>query len=95
MLPSDFAFPEQVDDLLNLCGETERTTVDRSNNGGVPERTLHILSEEIENTSRKTPEQYPFEKFHNPMTTYMREVSSISLLNRDEEVEIAKTHRRG
>jgi RNA polymerase primary sigma factor len=95
MLPSDFAFPEQVDDLLNMCGEIERTTVDGSNNGGMHEPRVNRISEEIESTSSEKPEKYPFEKFSSPMTTYMREVSSISLLNRAEEVEIAKRIEEG
>ena len=95
MLPSDFAFPEQVDDLLNMCREIERTTVDGSNNGGMHERKVNRISEEIENASDEKREIYPFEKLSDPMTTYMREVSGISLLNRTEEVEIAKRIEEG
>ena len=34
--------------------------------------------------------QTPFEKFNDPVRMYLREMGSVSLLNREEEVEIAK-----
>jgi RNA polymerase primary sigma factor len=89
ILPSEGVLPEQIDARMIRCEEAAVDIVDGTQKGPAGDRTLHKMSEEIESEPEGKTEHQPFEKFNDPITTYMREVSSLSLLNRDEEVAVA------
>jgi RNA polymerase primary sigma factor len=89
ILPSEVVSPEQIDALMIRSEEAEVDIVDGTQKGTAGDRTFHKMSEEIESEPEGKTEHQPFEKFKDPITTYMREVSSLSLLNRDEEVAVA------
>jgi len=89
VLPSEGVSPEQIDALMIRCEEAEVDIVDGTQKGTAGDRTFHKMSEEIESEPEGKTEHQPFEKFNDPITSYMREVSSLSLLNRDEEVAVA------
>ena len=95
ILPSDVVSPEQVDDLMIMHEQVDREIVDGTQKVRKTNRTVHKIPEEIKNESEEKTEHHPFGKFSDPITTYMREVSSLSLLNRDEEVEVAKRIAEG
>ena len=49
----------------------------------------------LEGGSEEESEQVSFDKFNDPVRMYLREMGSESLLNREEEVEIAKRIEAG
>jgi RNA polymerase primary sigma factor len=51
--------------------------------------------EEVETETEEKIEQVNFKKFNDPAMIYMREMGSFSLLNREEEIEIAKRIEEG
>ncbi len=51
--------------------------------------------EEVETETEEKIEQVNFKKFTDPVMVYMREMGSFSLLNREEEIEIAKRIEEG
>ncbi|MBW1853737.1 MAG: RNA polymerase sigma factor RpoD, partial [Deltaproteobacteria bacterium] len=97
ILPSDVVSPEQIDDLMIMFGEmdieivegTQKVKIPKRKTSKVPVGTKRATKAEAE------PEQAPFEKLNDPVRMYLREMGSVSLLNRDEEVEIAKRIEEG
>ena len=95
ILPSDVVSPEQIDDLMIMFGEMDIEIVDGSQKVRIPKRKLQKTPEEIEGEAEEELEQIPFERLNDPVRMYLREMGSVSLLNRDEEVEIAKRIEEG
>ena len=95
ILPSDVVSPEQIDDLMIMFGEMDIEIVDGSQKVRIPKRKLQKTPEEIEGGAEEELEQIPFERLNDPVRMYLREMGSVSLLNRDEEVEIAKRIEEG
>jgi RNA polymerase primary sigma factor len=95
IVPSDVVSPEKIDDLMVMCEEADGDIVDGPQKVRKSDRTFHKIPEEIENESEEKPEHHAFEKFSDSITTYMREISSLPLLNRDEELEVAKRIAEG
>ena len=95
ILPSDTVSPEQIDDLMIMFGEMDIEIVEGARKVRIPESKLQKTSEEIGTEAEEEPEQISFEKFNDLVRMYLREMGSVSLLNRDEEVEIAKRIEEG
>jgi len=95
ILPSDVVSPEQIDDLMIMFGEMDIEIVDGTQKVKIPKRKLNKIPEETEGEAEGEVEQVPFEKLNDPVRMYLREMGSVSLLNRDEEVEIAKRIEEG
>ena len=98
ILPSDVVSPEQIDDLLIMLGEIDIEIVDETHKVKISKRKPQILSKKVEveaEEEKEESEKVPFEKFNDPARIYMREMASVSLLSREEEVVIAKRIEEG
>jgi len=95
ILPSDIFSPEQIDDMMIMFGEMDIEIVEGIQKVRIPKRKLQKIPEEVEAETEEGIEKAPFEKFNDPARIYLREMSSVSLLNREEEVEIAKRIEEG
>lgn len=86
-LPPDFVSPEQIDDLIVSLGERSIGVVDAvpGGQGGSKLEEVEILPSEEE----LQPETGGGAAVDLPQK-YLREMGSVPLLNREEEVEIAK-----
>jgi len=93
ILPSDFVSPDQLDDLMIMFGEMDIEIVDGGQKVRIPKRKLHKITGEVE--GEEELDQVPFERINDPVRMYLREMGSVSLLNREEEVEIAKRIEEG
>jgi len=94
-LPSDIFSPEQIDDMMVMFGEMDIEIVEGIQKVKIPKRKLQELPKKVEAEEEEESEKVPFEKFIDPARIYMREMASLSLLNREEEVEIAKRIEAG
>ena len=95
MLPSDIVSPDQIDDLMIMFGEMDIEIVEGVQKVKLFKRKVQKSTEEAEGESEEEIDQVPFEKFNDPVRMYLREMGSVSLLNREEEVEIAKRIEEG
>jgi RNA polymerase primary sigma factor len=95
ILPSDVVSPEQIDDLMIMFGEMDIEIVEGTQKVKIPKRKTSKVPVRTERTTEAEPERAPFEKLNDPVRMYLREMGSVSLLNRDEEVEIAKRIEEG
>jgi len=94
-LYSDIFSPEQIDDLLIMLGEMDIEIVDGTQKVKIPKRKLQELPKKVEAEEKEESKKVPFERFNDPARIYLQEMSSLSLLNREEEVEIAKRIETG
>jgi len=90
VLPSEVVSPDQIDDLMIMFGEMDIEIVEGTQKVKLPKHKIQKTSEEDEEESEEPINQTAFEKFNDPVRMYLREMGSVSLLNREEEVEIAK-----
>ena len=95
VLPSDVVSPDQIDDLMIMFGEMDIEIVEGSQKVKLFKRKVQKPTGESEEESEEDLNQAPFEKFNDPVRMYLREMGSVSLLNREEEVEIAKRIEEG
>ena len=92
ILPSDIVSEEQIDDLMVMFDEMDIEIVDAVQKGKVPKEKISEL-EEQENGIEL--EEEPYGRSNDPVRMYLSEMGSVSLLTREEEVEIAKRIEEG
>jgi RNA polymerase primary sigma factor len=90
VLPSEVVSPDQIDDLMIKFGEMDIEIVEGTQKVKLFKSKVQKTTERDEDESGGPVNQTPFEKFNDPVRMYLREMGSVSLLNREEEVEIAK-----
>jgi len=90
VLPSEVVSPDQIDDLMIMFGEMDIEIVEGTQKVKLFKSKVQKTTERDEGESGGPINQTPFEKFNDPVRMYLREMGSVSLLNREEEVEIAK-----
>jgi RNA polymerase primary sigma factor len=90
VLPSEVVSPDQIDDLMIMFGEMDIEIVEGTQKVKLSKRKIQKVSGQDEEESEEQVNHTPFEKFNDPVRMYLREMGSVSLLNREEEVEIAK-----
>jgi RNA polymerase primary sigma factor len=95
ILPSDIFSPKQIDDMMIIFGDMDIEIVEGIQKVRTPKRKLQKIPEEVKAETEEGLEKVPFEKFNDPAIIYLREMASVSLLNRDEEIEIAKRIEEG
>ena len=95
VLPSEVVSPDQIDDLMIMFGEMDIEIVEGAQKVKIFKPKIPKTSEQDEEESEEQIKQAPFEKFNDPVRMYLREMGSVSLLNREEEVEIAKRIEAG
>jgi RNA polymerase primary sigma factor len=95
ILPSDIFSPEQIDNMMVMFGEMDIEIVEGIQKVRIPKRKLKKIPEEVKSETEEGLEKVSFEKSNDPAIIYLREMASVSLLNRDEEIEIAKRIEEG
>ena len=95
VLPSDRLSTAQIDDCMIMLGEMDIEIVEGNQKVKLVKCTIQKNQEEAEGESEEESEQVSFDKFNDPVRMYLREMGSESLLNREEEVEIAKRIEAG
>ena len=95
VLPSEVVSPDQIDDLMIMFGEMDIEIVEGTQKVKLFKPKIRKTSPGNEEASEQELTQVPFEKFNDPVRMYLREMGSVSLLNREEEVEIAKRIEAG
>ncbi|HUT84550.1 MAG TPA: RNA polymerase sigma factor region1.1 domain-containing protein, partial [Thermodesulfobacteriota bacterium] len=93
ILPSDIVSPDQIDDLMMTFGEMDIEIVDATQKVKLnKQRTAKVQKEEEEEADI---DRDLFGKLNDPVRMYLRDMGSVSLLTREEEVEIAKRIEKG
>ncbi len=95
ILPSEIFSPEQIDKLMIMFVEMGIEIIDGVQKAIISKPKLQKTLEEVETETEEKIEQVNFKKFNDPAMIYMREMGSFSLLNREEEIEIAKRIEEG
>jgi len=93
ILPPDIVSPDQIDELMMMFGEMDIEIVDSSQNVKLVKQKVDKLEEPEEEVSLL--EKDLFGKVNDPVRMYLKEMGSVSLLSREEEVEIAKRIEEG
>ena len=97
MLPSDIVSSDQIDEIIMLFGEKNIDIIDTDKGEKIilkktVEETAEAKEEEEEELLTVLPSGA---RTGDPVKMYLREMGLVSLLNRDEEVEIAKKIEEG
>jgi len=95
ILSSDSVSSEKIDDLMLIFEEMEIEIVDGAQRVRIPKRNPRKIPEEVEGEAEEGLGEGSFERSSDPVRMYLREMVSVSLLTRDEEVEIAKHIEEG
>jgi RNA polymerase primary sigma factor len=86
VLPPEMVSPDQIDELMNMFGEMDIEIVDSGQGVRVPGKTGKAAARE-ESTS---DDKDLYGRMNDPVRMYLKEMGSVSLLSRDEEVRIAQ-----
>jgi RNA polymerase primary sigma factor len=92
VLPPDVVSPDQIDELMLMFGEMDIEIVDSSQNVKLQQRKVNKFVQAEEEPSE---EKDLYGKINDPVRMYLKEMGSVSLLSREEEVEIAKRIEAG
>jgi RNA polymerase primary sigma factor len=92
ILPPEVVSPDQIDELMVMFGEMEIEIVDSNQNVKLAKQKVDKLEQPEEETFS---EKDLFGKINDPVRMYLQEMGSVSLLSREEEVEIAKRIEEG
>ena len=90
VLPPKTSSPEQIDELMNMFGEMDIEIVDAAKGARVPGKAV-----KKESTPAKVEEKDLYGRMNDPVRMYLKEMGSVSLLSREEEVSIAKRIENG
>jgi len=93
ILPSDIVSPDQIDDLMMTFGEMDIEIVDATQKVKLNKQRAAKVQEEEEEEA--DIDRDLFGKLNDPVRMYLRDMGSVSLLTREEEVEIAKRIEEG
>jgi RNA polymerase primary sigma factor len=92
VLPPDMVSPDQIDELMLMFGEMDIEIVDANQKVRLQRRKIN-KSEQEEPELQEDKDLYG--KINDPVRMYLKEMGSVSLLSREEEVEIAKRIEEG
>jgi len=92
VLPPEMVSPDQIDELMLMFGEMDIEIVDSNQNVRLQQRKVGKIVQEEEEASE---EKDLYGKINDPVRMYLKEMGSVSLLSREEEVEIAKRIEEG
>ncbi len=95
ILPSDIFSPKQIDDMMIIFGDMNIEIVEAMQKVKIPQSKLQKIPEKGNGEIKEEPGKASFDNFNDPVRIYLREMGSTSLLNREEEVEIAKRIEEG
>ncbi|MCL4321710.1 MAG: RNA polymerase sigma factor RpoD [Deltaproteobacteria bacterium] len=91
VLPQEIVSPDQIDDLISMLGEKDIDLSGDSSAVFVP-KTKHV--NELYNEEMEEEEDIAL-RTNDPVRMYLKEMGSVSLLNREREIEIAKSIEEG
>ncbi len=95
ILPSEIVSPDQMDDFFTTMEEMDFEKVESNQKVKLVKPNLKKDEEEVKSEPEKRLDPSPFGNVHDPVRMYLREMGSVSLLKREEEVEIAKRIEEG
>jgi RNA polymerase primary sigma factor len=95
LLPSDTFSQKQIDDMRITFGDMNIEIIEARQKVKTTQPKLQKISEEPKTEPKETVEKVSFGKSNDTVRTYLREMGSNSLLNREQEVEIAKRIEEG
>ena len=94
-LSSDIVSPDQIDDLMKMLGARSKEDIEGNKKVGISECRFYKNPKAAEDENREESQLCPFKKINDPVRMYLKEIDATSLLNRDEEVAIAKRIEEG
>lgn len=91
VLPQEIVSPDQIDDLISMLGEKD---IDLSGDSSAlfMHKTKHANEPYVEEIEE---EEDVALRTNDPVRMYLKEMGSVSLLNREREIEIAKSIEEG
>ncbi len=92
ILPSNIVSEEQIEDLMAMFNEMDIEVVDAAQKGKVPKEKVRAVDV---GKRRLGLQGEPYSRANDPVRMYLSEMGSVSLLTREEEVEIAKRIQAG
>ena len=95
ILPPDGTSSENSNDLMRMLREMDIDVIDTSGNVPMEGSKLQLSQEAGENEMEDGFDQLPYAKLNDPVRMYLKSMGSLSLLTRDEEVQIAKRIEEG
>ncbi len=97
MLPSDIVSSDQIEEIFTLFGEKNIDIIDTDKGDKIVlKKTVDEMAEAKEEEEEELLALLPIvSKTGDPVKMYLREMGLVSLLNREEEVEIAKKIEEG
>ena len=95
LLPSDVFSPQQIDDMMSMFGGMDIKIVTEIQKVTILKSTQQKMQEGDKAETKERLDSGFVERFNDPARSYLREMSSVSLLTREEEVEIAKRMEEG
>jgi RNA polymerase primary sigma factor len=87
VLPPEMVSPDQIDELMLMFGEMDIEIVDSNQNVRLQQRKVGKI---VQGEDEPSEEKDLYGKINDPVRMYLKEMGSVSLLSREEEVEIAK-----
>ena len=96
ILPSDIFSPQQIDEMLALLGEMNIEIAEPLPVPGIPHGSSPVAMEKDDNGAVDGElEASSLDAFKDPVGMYLRQIGSISLLSREDEIAIAKRIEEG
>ena len=95
ILPADIFSPKQIDEMMVMFGEMNIEIGEVEQKESVHKPTLQEIPEKGNGGIKEEHEKASFDNFNDPVRVYLREMGAVSLLSREEEVEIAKRIEEG
>src|SRR3989338_4407302 len=87
MLPEDMSSSEEIDKLFELLGNEDIRLIESEEDKSV-EKPAPIIKEDLISEQLKAEER--FLPLDDPVKMYLKQMGSISLLSRENEIELAK-----
>jgi RNA polymerase primary sigma factor len=95
LLPSDVFSPKQINDMKIMFGGMDIKIVTEIQKVSILKSTQQEAQEGDKVEAKERLDRGSDDRFNDPARSYLREMSSVSLLTREEEVEIAKRMEEG
>ena len=95
LLPSDIFSPQQIDTMMAMLGGMDIKIVPELQKANTLIGAHHPVQEEVTTETKESAGSDSAKRFNDPARSYLREMSLVSLLNREEEVAIAKRMEAG
>ena len=95
LLPSDVFSPKQINDMKLMFGGMDIKIITEIQKVSILKPTQQEAQEEDKAEAKERLDRGSDDRFNDPARSYLREMSSVSLLTREEEVEIAKRMEEG